>query len=354
MATTTRVLDANVNGTVYTSNANDALEALDTCHSGATAPTDEVANGKLWLDTSTTPGVLKIYNNAAWVAVSSGSTPADLLTDIKTVDGAGSGLDADLLDGSHASDFYLATNPSGYTTNVGSITGVTAGSGMTGGGTTGAVTLTHADTSAQASVNNTGSTYIQDVTLDGFGHVTALVSSTVPAPNFGTEFISNTVISSGASEVVFTGLSNTLYSEYFFVLSYLLPVTNNGVLTADLSDNNGSTWDTSYYEVGNTSTRNYMSLSDGSSSATYVGNVGLEAGFTGRVALYLSSSNSRRTYVKSSGAWWDGSSTSTLRSFDSAFSSTGFKNYNAIKFYFTLFGGTFESGTISMYGVKKS
>lgn len=73
MATTTRILDANVNGTVYTSNANSALEALDTCHSGATAPTDEVANGKLWLDTSTTPGILKIYNNATWEVVQSGT-----------------------------------------------------------------------------------------------------------------------------------------------------------------------------------------------------------------------------------------------------------------------------------------
>jgi hypothetical protein len=72
MPSTTRILDANVNGTVYTSNANDALEAIDTSHSGPTAPTDEVANGKLWLDTSTTPGVLKVYNNAAWTLVQSG------------------------------------------------------------------------------------------------------------------------------------------------------------------------------------------------------------------------------------------------------------------------------------------
>ena len=72
MATTTRILDANVNGTVYTANANDALEALDTCHSGTTAPTDEVANGKFWLDTSTTPSVLKVYDNAGWNVVYSG------------------------------------------------------------------------------------------------------------------------------------------------------------------------------------------------------------------------------------------------------------------------------------------
>lgn len=69
MATTTRVLTAAVSGTVYTTNANDALEALDTCHSGATAPTDEVAVGKLWMDTTTTPGILKVYNNSTWEVV---------------------------------------------------------------------------------------------------------------------------------------------------------------------------------------------------------------------------------------------------------------------------------------------
>ncbi len=37
--------------------------------------------------------------------------------------GSGSGLDADLLDGNHASAFYLATNPSGYITSSGSISG---------------------------------------------------------------------------------------------------------------------------------------------------------------------------------------------------------------------------------------
>jgi len=87
MATTTRILDANVNGTVYTSNANAALEALDTCHSGATAPTDEVANGKLWLDTSTTPGILKVYNNAAWEVAGSRYRDND-----KAIFGTGSDL----------------------------------------------------------------------------------------------------------------------------------------------------------------------------------------------------------------------------------------------------------------------
>jgi hypothetical protein len=43
-------------------------------------------------------------------------TAAQLLAAIKTVDGAGSGLDADLLDGQQGSYYYAASNPSGYTT----------------------------------------------------------------------------------------------------------------------------------------------------------------------------------------------------------------------------------------------
>ena len=52
---------------------------------------------------------------------------------------------------------------------------VAAGSGLTQD----ADGLSHADTSSQTSVDNTGATFIQDVTLDTFGHVTGLASVTV-------------------------------------------------------------------------------------------------------------------------------------------------------------------------------
>jgi len=54
---------------------------------------------------------------------------------------------------------------------------VSAGSGLTGGGAlSGNVAISHDDTSTQTSVNNSGTTFIQDVTLDTYGHVTALGS----------------------------------------------------------------------------------------------------------------------------------------------------------------------------------
>lgn len=56
--------------------------------------------------------------------------------------------------------------------------------GLTGSGTFTAndadattITISHADTSTQASVDNSGLTVIQDVTLDDYGHVTGLTSS---------------------------------------------------------------------------------------------------------------------------------------------------------------------------------
>ncbi len=56
---------------------------------------------------------------------------------------------------------------------------VSAGSGISGGGAlSGDITISHADTSSQGSVDNSGRTYIQDITLDTYGHITGISSAT--------------------------------------------------------------------------------------------------------------------------------------------------------------------------------
>ena len=64
---------------------------------------------------------------------------------------------------------------------------------------TGAIEINHDDTSSQASVNNSGRTYIQDITLDTYGHVTGLTSATETVTNTDTNTVYNLSAVDGSS-----------------------------------------------------------------------------------------------------------------------------------------------------------
>jgi len=68
-------------------------------------------DGEVWLDLSTTPIKLKRYksSNGTWETIA-GTTNAELLAALKNVDGSGSGLDADLLDGQEGTFYRNASN----------------------------------------------------------------------------------------------------------------------------------------------------------------------------------------------------------------------------------------------------
>jgi phage protein U len=80
--------------------------------------------------------------------------------------------------GNHASAGYKTTDNN---------TTYSAGSGLSLSGTT----FSHTDTSSQGSSNNSGRTYIQDITLDTYGHVTGLKTATETVTNTDTNTVTS-------------------------------------------------------------------------------------------------------------------------------------------------------------------
>ena len=86
---------------------------------------------------------------------------------------------------------YTTSQVPSTTVNDATIT-ITAGNALTGGGnfttdqaSNETITINHQDTSSQASVNNSGNTFIQDITLDTYGHITAISSVSVDMSAIG-------------------------------------------------------------------------------------------------------------------------------------------------------------------------
>ena len=101
---------------------------------------------------------------------------------------------------------------------------ISAGTGLTGGGDLSASrTISHGDTSSQASVNNSDGNVIQDVTLDDFGHVTALASVDMDSRYVQLSIIPSGMLSPFAMSTAPTGwlecdgsaISRTTYAALF-------------------------------------------------------------------------------------------------------------------------------------------
>lgn len=85
----------------------------------------------------------------------------------------------------------------------GTVTNVATGTGLTGGPITSSGTISHADTSSQASVSNSGRTYIQSITLDGMGHVTGIASATETVTNTDTKVTQRLYTGDGVMPLLF-------------------------------------------------------------------------------------------------------------------------------------------------------
>lgn len=102
--------------------------------------------------------------------------------------------------------YDIKDTASGYTNNTGTVTSVavSGGTGISISGSpitsNGTITVSHGDTSSQASSSNSGRTYIQSVTLDDYGHVTGLSTATETVTNTDTK---NTAGSTNTSSKIF-------------------------------------------------------------------------------------------------------------------------------------------------------
>jgi hypothetical protein len=106
----------------------------------------------------------------AWAAAGVASSVANSLT-VKFDTGSTEGTDLYTFNGSAAKTFDIK-----------------AGGAITIGKTAGNITIGHTDTSSQASVVANGRTYVTGVTLDTYGHITALTTGTETVVNTNTTY----------------------------------------------------------------------------------------------------------------------------------------------------------------------
>lgn len=122
----------------------------------------------------------------------------------------------------------------------GTVTNIATGTGLTGGPITSSGTISHADTSSQASVSNSGRTYIQSITLDGMGHVTGITSATETVTNTDNKVCQTLTSADINLPLLMSYNSNTITADTFNITFRNNSIYANpaeGTITARLKGN---------------------------------------------------------------------------------------------------------------------
>lgn len=284
---------------------NNALAAMASLSSGASAPTTTYAN-MLWFDTSTS--ILKMRSDAddAWINmlyIDQSSNINSILDDTKVVNTSG--------------------------TQTGLVGGQSTATWEAGAGTV--------------------------ESLISPANVKAAIESLVPAQASGLEFITSVDASSEAT-LDFTAFDATKYDSYVFTFANVTPTTGS-YFRARTSTNGGSSYDSS------SNNYQYRIMANGSASAAFEtfiplsgvsgSTIGLSAdvdGISGTLEIH-GPHLTKKTMVVFNGMHF-GSTSSTLVDVSSKTVRLSSDDVNAIQFFFD--SGNIESGTITMYGRRNS
>jgi hypothetical protein len=195
-----------------------------------------LANTEILLDEVSAPGTPGANKGLIYAKDDSGTTglyfkdPAGVETDLLEGGGSAGVTGVTLI----ADDANTASDSSGnvdITIAGGSGIATTANSGAT-------LTVTHDDTSTQASVNNSGQTFIQDITLDTFGHITAIESAVASGGGGFVDTSGTPVENDFAKFIDVDTIEGRSYSETAADLKYEMMLA----LASDFAGTTGAGW----------------------------------------------------------------------------------------------------------------
>lgn len=209
------------NGTTYNLKDNGALQLTGGSVTGPVSFGDSVSIDEATVGDLVVNGSASFTNNLQANTINGvavGSSPKFTDTTYSSLAAASGGTAVSLVTTGEKYTWNSKTSNTGTVTSVAISNGgglSVSGSPITSSGT---ITISHADTSSQASSSNSGRTYIQSLTLDAYGHVTKISTATEtvtdtnthrPIQMNGTEILGNNTTALNLKAGTNVSLSNS-------------------------------------------------------------------------------------------------------------------------------------------------